>query len=111
MSEGQRQGWARGREIWMYACLFSLALLFLNFWNGFHVGINDFWANYYQADNQDFGDAETLYDGFFPIGYPALLRLAPGDDYIEAGFAIAAACRVLLIGVFGTIALRYLPGL
>lgn len=111
MNEGRRQAWARGREIWTYACFYSLALLFLNYWNGFHIGVNDFWANYYQADNQDFTDAATLYDGFFPIGYPTLLRLAPGDDYVEAGFAITAACRLLLIGVFGTIALRYLPGL
>lgn len=110
MSEGLRQGWSRGRDVWIYACLYSLALLLLNYWNGFHVGINDFWANYYQADNQDFSDAATLYDGFFPIGYPTLLRLAPGDDYIEAGFAIAAAFRIFLIGVFGTLALRYLPG-
>jgi len=111
MSEGLRQDWSRGRGVWIYACLYSITLLLLNYWNGFHVGINDFWANYYQADNQDFSDAATLYDGFFPIGYPTLLRLAPGDDYIEAGFAIAAACRVLLVGVFGTIALRYLPGM
>lgn len=111
MNDALGQGWARGRDVWAYACLYSLAVLLLNYWNGFHVGINDFWANYYQADNQNFGDAATLYDGFFPVGYPALLRLAPGDDYIEAGFAIAATCRVLLIGVFGTIALRYLPGM
>ncbi len=110
MSDGLRHEWSRGRDVWVFACLYSLVLLLLNYWNGFHVGINDFWANYYQADNQDFSDAATLYDGFFPIGYPTLLRMLPGDDYVEAGFLIAAACRMLLIGGFGTIALRYLPG-
>jgi hypothetical protein len=97
-------------DVWFYACAYSLALLALDVWTGFHIGINDFWGAYYQAENLDFGDPQTLYDGFFPIGYPFLLRMAPGDDFIEAGYAIAVACRIFLVGAFGTLALRFMSG-
>ena len=99
-----------GQAIWFYACAYSVALLALDVWFGFHIGMNDFWCHYYQAENLNFSDPQTLYDGFFPIGYPALLRFAPGDDFIEAGFAIAAAGRILYVGIFGMLALRFLPG-
>jgi len=99
-----------GVAIWIYAGAYSVASLALNLWFGFHIGMNDFWGHYYQAENLNFSDPQTLYDGFFPIGYPVLLRFAPGGDFIEAGFAIAAAGRVLYLGIFGSVALRLLPG-
>ncbi len=110
MSAPSREALRWGQAIWLYACAYSVALLALDLWFGFHIGMNDFWGHHYQAENLNFADPQTLYDGFFPIGYPALLRLAPGDDYIEAGFAIAAAGRLLYVGIFGTVALWFLPG-
>jgi hypothetical protein len=99
-----------GQAIWLYAIAYSLSLLVLDVWFGFHVGMNDFWCHYYQAENLDIANPQTLYDGFFPIGYPAMLRLMPGEDFIEAGFVIASASRVLYLGAFGMVALWFLPG-
>ncbi len=108
MSSDEPRPRLRFIDAWLYACAYSVVLLALDVWTGFHIGLNDYWGGYYQAENIDFTDPQTLYEGFFPIGYPVLLRLAPGDDFIKAGFAIAAACRILLIGAFGTLALRLL---
>ncbi len=97
-------------RIWMYAALYAAALLFANYRTGFHVGLNDFWGNYYQAENLRLSDANTLYDGFFPIGYPVLLRSVPVDDLIAAGFLIAAGARVMFFGIFGSLMLLLAPG-
>ncbi len=110
MSVPSRDALRWGQAIWLYATVYSVALVALDVWFGFHIGMNDFWGHYYQAENLDFTNPETLYDGFFPIGYPALLSFVPGDDFIQAGFAIAAAGRILYLGIFGSMALRFLPG-
>lgn len=97
-------------RIWIYAALYSIALVFANYRTGFHVGLNDFWGNYYHAENLDFANARSLYDGFYPIGYPVLLRGMPVDDLLAAGFLLAAAARVMFIGLFGSLALALVSG-
>ncbi len=97
-------------RIWAFAAAYSFALLYANYQTGFHVGLNDFWGNYYQAENLDLSNPESLYDGFFPIGYPLILRSLPIDDLVAGGFMLAAAARLVFLGAFGSMLLALISG-
>ncbi len=43
----------------------------------FHIGHNDFWGILYYSQTMKWSDKGSLYNGFFPIGYPLLLKVFP----------------------------------
>lgn len=111
----QTHGTRRGRAfwaglIWIYVLAYTFLLVLGYVRTGFHVAHNDFWGNYYQAEHLDFSNPKTLYDGFFPIGYPVLLRYGPFDDPVGAAFALNAGAALVLAGLVGIFALTLLPG-
>jgi len=72
------------RRLWvsaLLACaaLYALALVAAGRATGFHVGLNDFWGNYYLSSAADLSRPGTLYNGFFPFGY-TLATLCAADD-------------------------------
>lgn len=96
--------------IWAYVLVYTALLVAGFVRTGFHVGHNDFWGNYYQATQLDWSIPETLYDGFFPIGYPLYLRYGPFDDPIGAAFSLNAGAALVLLGLAGVYTLTLTPG-
>jgi hypothetical protein len=60
---------------------FALVIALVGLVTNFHTPLNDFWGNYHLSQKLDSRDLATLYDGFFPIGYTALLRALSGFGF------------------------------
>src|SRR5678816_3304699 len=53
-------------------------------WTGFHVGHNDFWGNVALSEQIDPPSLSSLYNLFYPFGYPLLLRPVVSAPVIPA---------------------------
>ena len=89
------------RRLWvsaLLACaaLYALALVAAGRATGFHVGLNDFWGNYYLSSAADLSRPGTLYNGFFPFGYTLATRLIGGGSPAFGMFLVNVALAVLL---------------
>lgn len=89
------------RRLWgsaLLACaaLYALALVAAGRATGFHVGLNDFWGNYYLSSAADLSRPGTLYNGFFPFGYTLATRLIGGGSPAAGMFLVNVALAVLL---------------
>ena len=66
----------------------------------FYVTLNDFWGLLVIAEQLNPADPRSLHNGFFPIGYPLLLRLFGGGAVLSFAFLLSvASAAVLLMGV------------
>ena len=94
------------------ALSFAVLIALVGILTDFHAPLNDFWGNWHLARKLDLHDPDTLYDGFFPVGYTALLRGLAG-----AGFPAQAAVGInvlltwlLALAVLGWLRRRGLGG-
>ena len=69
-----------GAALLVCAALYALLLVAAGRATGFHVGLNDFWGNYYLASAAALSRPGTLYNGFFPCGYTLATRLIGGAN-------------------------------
>ncbi|MCL4552096.1 MAG: hypothetical protein M1305_00860, partial [Candidatus Marsarchaeota archaeon] len=66
-----------GLLIALYLVLFGIGCVAIGIASNFHVALNDFWGLYYMAGRLDVNAPQSLHNGFFPVGYPLLLRMFP----------------------------------
>ncbi len=85
-----------GSALFLCAALYALALVAAGRATGFHVGLNDFWGNYYLASAADLSRPGTLYNGFFPFGYTLAARLIGGSNPAFGMYLVNVALAVLL---------------
>ena len=62
----------------------------------FQVALNDFWGVLYYAKHLSLTEPASLYNGFFPIGYPFILRFIPYGYVIYFAFAL----NIFFAGLF-----------
>src|SRR5450759_331960 len=60
---------------------FAVVIALVGVLTDLHTPLNDFWGNYYLSQRLDPRHLDTLYDGFYPVGYTVLLRLLPRFGY------------------------------
>ncbi|MGB0524709.1 MAG: hypothetical protein ACPGJS_17180 [Flammeovirgaceae bacterium] len=78
----------------------GIFLLSINYLTHFHIGINDYWGFLLLAEHLDTVWPKSLYNGLFPIGYMALLRLGlriTQAQIIQLSFLINLLLASLLI--------------
>jgi hypothetical protein len=92
----------------LFAFLITTVLFLASAWYvQFHVPLNDFWGVLYYARNLSLAERASLYNGFYPIGYPLLLKLFPADGVIQAAFVSnVLLAGLLLASTAGLISLR-----
>ena len=95
---------------------FAVVIALVGILTDFHTPLNDFWGNYDLAQRLDPRHLDSFYDGFFPVGYTALLRLLPRFGYPPlSALGINAVLTWLLafsmLGVFRLRGLGLLPAL
>jgi hypothetical protein len=79
---------------------------------GFYTALNDFWGTFFLADQLSLSDTRTLHNGFFPIGYPALLRMLRSESILIVAFVLSVACGAAMMAVvYGWLASRVWPWL
>jgi hypothetical protein len=69
----------------------------------YYVTLNDFWGLLIMAELLNPADPRSLHNGFFPIGYPVLLRLFGGGSVVAFAFMLsvaAAGLTLLQVGAF-----------
>lgn len=89
------------RRLWVAAllvcaALYALLLVAAGRATGFHVGLNDFWGNYYLASAAALSRPGTLYNGFFPCGYTLATRLIGGANPAFGMYLANVALAALL---------------
>ncbi len=65
----------------------------------FQVTLNDFWGVLYYARHISLDKPASLYNGFFPIGYPFLLNIFPDPNVIYFAFAINIISAATFVGL------------
>lgn len=63
----------------------------------FHVTENDFWSVLYYGQRMSLAQPESLYNGFFPVGYAALLGRFPAQQAVELAYVLNALLTGLLV--------------
>jgi len=63
------------------ALSFAVVIAMVGVLTGFYTPLNDFWGNWHLAQKLTLRHWDTFYDGFFPVGYTALLRVLAGFDF------------------------------
>src|SRR4051794_25340440 len=82
------------------------AILLLAAWiSHFAVLNNDCFPLRWQADHLSVRNPETFYNGFFPIGYPLLLRLA---GYTGNSILSLLLLQIILSGLFALVSFKFL---
>jgi len=69
----------------------------------YYLTLNDFWGLLVIAEQLNPSDPRSLHNGFFPIGYPLLLRLFGGASVLAFAFlfsVVSAAAVLIGVGVF-----------
>ncbi|MFW6159260.1 MAG: hypothetical protein ACOC8E_07885 [Planctomycetota bacterium] len=104
---------SENKQVLVLSGLFGIVALFIFVGCGvaldFHVGLNDFWMVRFYAEKMTLSEPASLYNGFFPIGYPLLLKLVPSGAVLPAAYMFSAVCGALVVvaaalllgGVFG----------
>jgi hypothetical protein len=116
---GQGQKSSRLEAATRNACAalpFVVVIALVGILTDFHTPLNDFWGNYDLSQRLDPRHLATFYDGFFPVGYTALIRLLSRFGYPTlAALGINVALTWLLafamLGVFRLCALGILSSL
>jgi hypothetical protein len=77
----------------------------------FHVTENDFWSVLYYGERISLAEPESLYNGFFPIGYAALIGQFPERQAVELAYVLNALLAGLLVASIADLvaATRSLP--
>lgn len=82
-------------------------LLVTAFWawwgvtTGYYVTLNDFWGLLVIAEQLSTTDPRSLHNGFFPVGYPLLLRLFGGSAVLAFAFLLSVLSAALLLAGVG----------
>jgi len=77
--------------------------LISSFYIRFQVTLNDFWGVLYYAKHLSIFEPASLYNGFFPIGYPFLLSFLPYAYVIYFAFAINIVSAGLFTGLISSL--------
>lgn len=71
----------------------------------FHVYLSDYWGVLFYAQKMNVSEPQSLYNGFYPIGYATLLRFFPHGAELPAAYILNAvfagfltATTALLVG-------------
>ncbi len=88
-----------GRKVFAIAFLVGAAIFtasgsFIHF----QVVLNDFWGVLYYGKHLSIFQPVSLYNGFFPIGYPFLLSFIPDNYVIYYAFALNILFSALFLG-------------
>jgi hypothetical protein len=59
---------------------------------GFYTILNDFWGLFHLGEHLTVSDPRTLQNGFYPPGYPLLLRVLLGRQILVTTFLLSVAC-------------------
>jgi hypothetical protein len=107
--------WQFGNKIIIsYLLLFAILCFILGVFINFYLSENDFWVYFHISRNMDFRNLGTLYDGFYPIGYPIFLHIFLNANPIIFAFITNIIFGLILIGAaayFGVRILGYELGL
>lgn len=71
----------------------------------FYTILNDFWGTFFLGEHLSLADTRTLHNGFFPPGYPLVLRLLLSEDILLRAYvltALSAAATLWVTVRFGT---------
>ncbi len=71
-------------------------ILSSGFYTHFHVAGNDFWSPLYYGRHISWGQKESLYNGFYPIGYAFLVGQFPYSYAIQWSYILNALLAGLL---------------
>lgn len=63
----------------------------------FYVFLNDFWGIYFYASNMSLAEPQSLYNGFFPIGYPLIVKYIPAGLLLPGAYLLNAIFIGILI--------------
>jgi hypothetical protein len=77
-------------------CLGVIVFLASSYYINFQVVLNDFWGVLYYSRHLSLSEPASLYNGFFPIGYPFLLHFIPYSYVVFFAFAL----NILFSGLF-----------
>ncbi len=99
---------ARSRQwqVWTLGVAYSSLLLLLALRVRFAILSNDTFPLAFQARHLSFHRPESFYNGFFPIGYPMLMRLSAilGDTGMSQSIV---ALQILLAGCFAVLVWKF----
>lgn len=65
----------------------------------FYTILNDFWGTLFLAEHLSLADPRSLHNGFFPIGYPAVVRMLLSEDILIGAYVLSAAASAATLGV------------
>jgi hypothetical protein len=66
---------------------------------GFYTILNDFWGTLFLAEHLSLADPRSLHNGFFPIGYPAVVRVLLNQDILVWAYLMSAAASAATLGI------------
>jgi hypothetical protein len=91
-------------RVFILAAILTTAIVIgVGIFNQFYVRLNDFWGLVYFAENLQWKEKASLYNGLFPIGYPLLLRLLPYDSIAYFAFLANSFFAALAIAALSSI--------
>lgn len=65
----------------------------------FYTLLNDFWGLFYLGEHLSVADPRTLHNGFYPIGYPLLVRLLLTPDILITTFVVSVLSGAVMLAV------------
>lgn len=98
--------------IFVAGLIFGAGVILLSgFYTGFHVVGNDFWSVLYYGRHITWSQKESLYNGFYPLGYAFLIGQYPYTYVVQLAYVTNALLAGLFVAsVSGTIAaVRSIP--
>ena len=77
---------------------------------GFLAAHNDYWGNVFIAQQMDLATPASFHNGFFPLGYPLLLKLLLGSGSLDqAGFWVNHFASLVTLAAAYQLARRLMP--
>lgn len=65
----------------------------------FYTLLNDFWGLFYLGEHLSLADPRTLHNGFYPIGYPLLVRVLLTPDILVTTFVVSVLSGAVMLTV------------
>lgn len=88
----------------------SASLAGAGWYTGFFAAHNDFWGAVFIAQQMNAGVRESFHNGFFPLGYPLLLKSYPDMLPLDVwGFLTSFASAVVVLVASWFLAKRLMP--
>ncbi|OGO42141.1 MAG: hypothetical protein A2W36_06710 [Chloroflexi bacterium RBG_16_58_14] len=81
----------------------AMVTILSGLYTGFHVAGNDFWSLLYYGRHISWGEKESLYNGFYPIGYAFLIGQFPYGYAIQLSYLTNALLAGLLIAFISSL--------